>query len=194
MKSLLRPLGIRHVAAPQTQMRFASKTTGGYTKNQHKKRNLPIHQFEVFLNKPVLKDEVLLTQHSKYEKNKPWVRTPDVHPGKNVWMNENYSIGASVTGIVSLRKDKHNPAKIKILDVEPDIQKVYRNKQLQRHARSKGRYNYMTEANEEYAYDELPDAMDPEWRNKALHKPKITEQFKDPNLLSRGVVASLRSE
>ena len=97
-----------------------------------------------------------------------------------------YSIKATVDGVMSIRTSKID-AEYRWIDVEPDIQKVYRNNQMRQYFQRTNQLSPFTHHNAHYR-EELSDFEDPAWRERVARVAPVAERFKDPNLLARGVV------
>ncbi len=172
--------------------RHASKSSGTTTKYQARPSRDKTIGFKVYLGQPVLKGMELLRQ--KQRTNHRWgVREPDYHPGRNVTMHAKVrNLTADVSGVPTLRKSKIDPVRYEWLDVEPDIQKVYRTAQLRKlYFAPRGRASEMSgKHNARYAEEE-EDLREPDWRQRVMRKMPLTERFPDPNLLTRGLVKSI---
>jgi hypothetical protein len=175
------------------QSRHASKSSGGFSRNQHKKTNKPFRGIFIFPNEPVKKGELLATNRGDYgvpAANLPF-RVWDYNAGSNTKIGGNNlrAVTATCDGVATLRKSKINPT-YKWIDVEPDVQKVYRSGELRDELERRNQLSPMNRHNESYL-SELCDYEEPGWRDRVLAKPRPSERYRDPNLLSRGVVRSL---
>jgi hypothetical protein len=92
---------------------------------------------------------------------------------------------------MTVRQSKINPKTRKWVDVEPDIQKVYRSRQVRQELALQGRASAMTNANKDYA-EELYELEEPRWRERVLAKQSLTERYVDPNKFTRGLVPALK--
>ena len=175
-----------------TFIRHASKSAGGYPRNQKKSRRTLIHRGPFFFEgEPVKRQELLVRQPSYYGKNpaSPW-RPWQWQPGRNTTADPaTYTIAAGSDGIASVKKNKINPEYFTV-DVEPDIQKVYRGKELRAEFRKRNELSAYSKHNSLYE-SELVDFEEPEWRSRIVAIKTKTERFVDPNLLTRGVVKSI---
>ena len=168
----------------RTQVQQASKTSSGVCRNQrgHKLRRRNVG-FKFLKDRPVPGGHVVLTQKNHWGDAKPWVRTPDFLPGKNVELNKQYDLTATTTGVMSVRQSLIN-SKQKFVDVDEDVEKVWRSRGLQK---------YFAESSQLFAHNatEELDATDPDWRLRLMKKQEPTEKFVDANLLARGHVTSI---
>ncbi|KAL7699292.1 hypothetical protein N2W54_002045 [Lotmaria passim] len=173
-----------------TQSRLASKVTAGNARNQAGSPRKKAKIFHVIPGTPVTPIEKLKEQRRRFGQDR-YSRQPEYRPGRNVRMDPNtFTLYATTKGVMTIRTSRINPT-YKWLDVEPDIQKVYRTQQMRAALAARGRASMMVEGNPHYTA-ELDNLEEPQWRERVMHVPKATERFQDPNLLSRGLVSSLR--
>nr|CCC94960.1 unnamed protein product [Trypanosoma congolense IL3000] len=168
---------------------FASKVTAGNAKNQagHPRRKAKL--FHAVPGSPVAAMEKLKEQRRRFGQDRH-SRLPDYRPGVNVRMDSNtFTLYASCKGVMTIRESRINPA-YKWLDIEPDVQKVYRSKEMRRALLNRGKASMMVASNVHYR-SELDLLVEPNWRERVLHVPRETERFVDPNLFSRGIVDEL---
>lgn len=167
--------------------RQASKASGGYTQYQARPSRTKDYGFKVFLNQPAKAKTRLLKQICRYD-HQHGVREPEYQPGNNVVMDPKlYDLTSTKDGIPSLRPSKINPSYVWV-DVEPDIQKVYRANELRKHFKNKEQLSFMSVEHNRNAYsEEFHDLEEPDWRQRVMKSMKLTEQYPDPNLLTRGV-------
>ncbi|SCU68174.1 uncharacterized protein TEOVI_000532300 [Trypanosoma equiperdum] len=168
---------------------LASKVTAGNAKNQagHPRRKAKL--FHVVPGTPVTPFEKLKEQRRRFGQDRH-SRLPEYRPGNNVRMDPNtYTLYATKKGVMTIRESRINP-KYKWLDVEPDIQKVYRSRELRRALQEREMASMAVGENSNYRV-ELDLLLEPDWRERVMHVPKATERFKDPNLFTRGVVNEL---
>ncbi|KAG8341356.1 hypothetical protein ERJ75_000995500 [Trypanosoma vivax] len=164
----------------------ASKVTAGNARNQagHPRRKAKL--FNVIPDTPVTPIEKLKEQRRRYGQDRH-SRLPLYKPGKNVRMDPNtYTLYATKKGVMTIRESRINPS-YKWLDVEPDIQKVYRSRMMREALERRGMTSMAISWNSNYRseYDVLREPM---WRERVMQLPRATERFKDPNLFCRGVV------
>ena len=179
---------VMNMPVVSSQLRFASKTSSGVSRNQrgkkHRRRNVG---FQYLKDRPAPAG-LVLTQRAWYQGNtlgphEPWVRKPEFLPGKNVKLvNDHYDLHAEKQGVMTFRRS-HVDSKVKWLDIEPDINKVWRTRGLQRHLADRGQLF-------QYNEREALDAQQPDWRLEVMQQAN-RPQYVDPNLLSRGVVTSI---
>ncbi|KAF8294409.1 Mitochondrial ribosomal protein L27 [Trypanosoma cruzi] len=170
-------------------LRLASKVTAGNAKNQagHPRRKAKL--FHVIPGTPVTPMEKLKEQRRRYGQDRH-SRLPEYRPGKNVRLDPNtFTLYATTKGVMTIRESRINPG-YKWLEVEPDIQKVYRSSQMRRALAARGMTSQMVEKNEHYR-SEMDLLLEPHWRQRVMRVPKATERFKDPNLFVRGVITEL---
>jgi hypothetical protein len=91
---------------------------------------------------------------------------------------------------MTVRTSRINPQQRKWVDVEPDIQKVYRTRQVRAELERSERASPYIAANKHYK-EELDELNEPRWRDRVLAKKSLTERFVDPNLFARGLVPAL---
>jgi len=168
----------------QTPQVLASKSSSGVCRNQvgHKLRRRNVG-FKFLKDRPVPGGHVVLTQKWHWGDDKPWVRQPDYMPGKNVTLNRTYDLTSTTPGVMSVRRSLMDPTK-KWIDVEEDIDKVWRSRGLQK---------YFFETSQLFSADreEELESNDPDWRLRVLKKASAAEKYVDPNLLVRGHVTSI---
>ncbi|EPY41129.1 hypothetical protein AGDE_02796 [Angomonas deanei] len=168
---------------------LASKVTAGNAKNQAGSPRQKAKLFHVIPDTPVTPIEQLKEQRRRYGQDR-YSRLPEYRPGRNVRMDPNtFTLYATKKGVMQIKKSKNNPS-YKWLEVEPDIQKVYRSRQVREALRSRGEASYMVGTNEHYKA-ELDELNEPHWRERVMHVKKATNQFPDPNLFTRGLVSSI---
>lgn len=173
-----------------TPNRLASKVTAGNAKNQAGSPRQKAKLFHVIPGTPVTPIEKLKEQRRRFGQDR-YSRQPEYRPGRNVRMDPNsFTLYATTKGVMTIRASRINPS-YKWLDVEPDIQKVYRSRQMREALAARGKASMMVEGNAHYKA-ELDHLEEPHWRERVMQVPKATERFQDPNLLSRGLVSSLR--
>lgn len=167
----------------------ASKISGGHARNQAGAPRKKHVQFHVFLNTPVSTEEPIKRQRQMYGKTK-YSRLPEYRAGANVEMSNDFTLTATVKGVVSVRKSKINPG-YKWVDVDPDIQKIRRSNEIRAELQRRGETTTMLPTNEDYKaeYDVM---QEPTWRERVLRVRHATERFADPNLLCRGVIDELK--
>jgi hypothetical protein len=170
------------------QVRFASKATGGFARNQTRKgsRTRP-RGLLVPNNSPVKVDERIVLQPPNWGPGptqpwRPWL----VNPGKNVRVDDQRTMWAKKTGVMQMTRSVVNP-EYRTVDIEPDIQRVYRGRELREEFDKRGELSEMSQFNRDYAMEELEDFKDPHWREKVIHVKPPTEKYQDPNLAVRGV-------
>ncbi|ORC86072.1 uncharacterized protein TM35_000301120 [Trypanosoma theileri] len=171
------------------QPRLASKVTAGNAKNQagHPRRKAKL--FHVIPGTPVTPLEKLKEQRRRYGQDRH-SRLPEYRPGRNVRMDPNtFTLYATTKGVMTIRESRINPG-YKWLDVEPDIQKVYRSREMRKALMSREMTTSMVSLNSHYK-TELDLLHEPKWRERVMRVPKATERFKDPNLFVRGVITEL---
>jgi len=171
-------------------LRHASKVSGSATKYQARPSRDKNINFQVVLGTPTLKGSVIRRQRAVYETTKFHVREPDFHAGHNVDMHPTtYTLTARSAGVPTVRWSKISRG-YRWVDIEPDIQKVHRSRQLREYYRQRGTLLAMNAYNEHYL-EELHDLQEPDWRDRVMREMPLTERFPDPNLLTRGVVKSI---
>lgn len=171
------------------QPRLASKVTAGNAKNQagHPRRKPKL--FHVIPGTPVTPLEKLKEQRRRYGQDRH-SRLPEYRAGRNVRMDPNtFTLYATTKGVMTIRESRINPG-YKWLDVEPDIQKVYRSREMRNALMSREMASSMVNSNPHYK-SELDLLQEPRWRERVMRVPKATERFKDPNLFARGVITEL---
>lgn len=167
----------------------ASKVTAGNARNQAGAPRKKAKLFHVIPGTPVTPAEKLKEQRRRYGQDR-FSRRPEYVPGKNVRMDPNtFTLYATVKGVVSIRTSRINP-EYKWVDVEPDIQKVRRSRQMREALADRGEVSEMVPSNPYYR-EELDSWREPNWRERVMRKVPATEQFQDPNLLTRGIVPTL---
>jgi hypothetical protein len=174
-----------------TALSQASKASGTTTKYQARPSRDKNVGFKTYLGKPMLKGQPIVYQRRRID-HRFGYREPDYHPGNNVTMHvRNYDITADVSGVPTVRQSKINPTGYEWIDVEPDIQKVYRTQQLRRFMGPRGGASAMAAQHNARYVDEEDDLREPDWRQRVIRKVPLTERFPDPNLLTRGIVKSI---
>ncbi|KEG09600.1 hypothetical protein DQ04_04961020 [Trypanosoma grayi] len=169
---------------------LASKVTAGNAKNQagHPRRKAKL--FHVIPGTPVTPIEKLKEQRRRYGQDRH-SRLPEYRPGRNVRMDPNtFTLYAATKGVMTIRESRIHPG-YKWLDVEPDIQKIYRSRQMRNALAIRGIASNMVAANKHYK-PEVDLLQEPLWRERVMHVPKATERFKDPNLFTRGILPELK--
>lgn len=173
-----------------TSLSLASKVTAGNAKNQAGSPRQKAKIFHVIPGTPVSSVEKLKEQRRRFGQDR-YSRQPEYRPGRNVRMDPNsFTLYATTKGVLSIRTSRINPS-YKWLDVDPDIQKVYRSQQMRSALAARGKASMMVRGNAHYTA-ELDRLEEPHWRERVMATAKATERFQDPNLLSRGLVAELR--
>ena len=170
---------------------LASKVSGGAAKNQagHPKRKFK--QFGGYIGEPISTRDTLKEQRSRFGQCKH-SRIPEFFPGKNVRMDpRTFTLMANVNGVMTVRQSRIAPAIRKWVDVEPDIQKVYRTNQVRQELERLDRASTMTANNKHYR-EELNELKEPRWRERVMNKKPLVERFVDPNLFVRGIVPELK--
>ncbi|ESL11771.1 hypothetical protein TRSC58_00471 [Trypanosoma rangeli SC58] len=170
-------------------LRLASKVTAGNAKNQagHPRRKAKL--FHVIPGTPVTPMEKLKEQRRRYGQDRH-SRLPEYRPGQNVRMDPNtFTLYATTKGVMTIRESRIHPG-YKWLDVEPDIQKVYRSLQMRKALSARGMASQMVARNAHYK-SEMDLLLEPHWRDRVSRVPKATERFKDPNLFARGLITEL---
>lgn len=171
-----------------TVVRHASKVSGGSAKNQAGSPRRMAKEFQVFLNAPASTMEPLKMQRHRYGQDKH-SRSPEFRAGANVTMDNRFTLHATTPGIVSVRPSRINP-EFKWVDIDPDIQKHRRARELRAELKKRGMTHSMIPAVSDYK-GELDNLQEPQWREDALKVKKPTERFVDPNLFTRGIIAKL---
>ena len=100
-----------------------------------------------------------------------------------------YNLKAVCKGVVTATRHAVNPS-FKRIDIEPDIQKVYRANQINQELSLRNAVTLMREDNPQYE-EEYRLWKDRRWRESALRKREPLERFEDPNAFTRGVVPFL---
>ncbi|KAK7195214.1 hypothetical protein NESM_000446500 [Novymonas esmeraldas] len=176
---------LRHTAT-----RWASKVTAGNAKNQAGSPRQKAKLFHVIPGTPVTPVEKLKEQRRRFGQDR-YSRQPEYRPGRNVRMDPNtFTLYATTKGVMTIRTSRIHPS-YKWLDVEPDVQKVFRSRCMRAALRRRGMASSMVASNAHYRA-ELDHVEEPQWRERVMRVPKATERFQDPNLLTRGLVPSLR--
>lgn len=172
-----------------TECRLASKVTAGNAKNQAGSPRKKAKIFHVVPNTPVTPVEKLKEQRRRFGQDR-YSRQPEYRPGNYVRMDPNsFTLYATTKGVMSIRESRINPA-YKWLDVEPDIQKVYRSRSMRSALAARGQASPMVSSNQNYRA-ELDSMLEPRWRERVMQVTKVTDRFTDPNAFTRGVVSSL---
>ena len=176
--------------------RLASKSTGTNTKYQANNSKDNEIGFRVYLGQPIRKGETIALQRCRYD-HRFGRRDPDYHNGKNVKIDQKLNtLTAARDGIPTVRKSEINH-EYEWVDLEEDIQKVYRTQELRKHfknysGRKFGKLSKMNVQHNRTLYqNELKDLSDPDWRQRVVRDAPLTERFPDPNLLTRGVVGDI---
>ena len=175
----------------QTIHNLASKSSGASSKYQNRpSRKIPV-QFEVYINGPVSTKDTLKKQRFTYGIGQAR-RQPEYLPGNNVRMhNVVYTLNATANGVMSIQRSKINPEKMKWVHVETDIQKVARSREVRTMFETFGCASNLTKLNPQYADSEIHDHAEPDWRMRVQKTRSLVEQYPDPNLASRGIVAHI---
>lgn len=172
-----------------SSLRLASKVTAGNARNHAGTFRKKAKEFHVIPGTPVTPAEKLKEQRYRFGQDR-LTRRPEFLPGRNVRMDPNtYTLYATVKGVVSIRTSRINSA-WKWLDVEPDIQKVRQSNVMRAALDLQGRASYFASQNPHYK-EEWDSFTEPHWRERIMEKKPSWERFKDPNLLTRGVVPAL---
>ena len=174
----------------QTITSLASKSSGASSKYQSRPSRKTPAQFEVYINGPVSTKDTLKKQRFTYGTST--LRQPDYLPGNYVRMHKaTYTLTANRNGVMTVQHSKINPKKMKWLNVEPDIQKVARSREVREELEKNGCASNLSKVNVTYAASELHDNAEPDWRLRVQKTRTLVEQFPDPNLVSRGMVAHI---
>lgn len=175
----------RQMAGMVVGVRHASKATGTAAANQASSPRRKVVQFQWHLGLPIGRNQLLKTQRCQYDHHHPYVREPAYHAGRYVKMHERkYHLTAVESGVMTIRKSKINSS-YKWVDIEPDIQKVFRSAQI-RKALGPNSVTNMTASNSNFV-QELQDFEEPQWRERVQHVPTPAERFVDPNLFTKGI-------
>lgn len=176
--------------------RHASKATGSNTKYQANNAKNNEIGFRVYLGQPIRKGESIAFQRHSYD-HKWGAREPEYQNGRNVHMSsKTKTLTAERDGIPTIRKSDINP-EYEWVDLESDIQKVYRTKELRKHfkdfsGRGMGKLSKMSaQHNRTHYQTELKDLKEPDWRQRVIRDTPLSERFPDPNLLTRGIVMDI---
>jgi hypothetical protein len=169
---------------------LASKASGGAAKNQGSATRRKYKQFGGIIGEPISTKEKLKEQRSRFGQTR-FSRVPEYFPGNNVTMTrKQFTLYAKVNGVMTVRPSIINPRARKWVDVEPDIQKVYRSRQVRGELDRQERASPFVESNKHYK-NELQELREPRWRDRVMNKKSLAERFVDPNLFSRGLVPAL---
>ncbi|EPY33448.1 hypothetical protein STCU_02213 [Strigomonas culicis] len=167
----------------------ASKVTAGNAKNQAGAPRKKEKIFHVIPGTPVTPVEKLKDQRRRYGQDR-YSRLPEYRPGRNVRMDANsFTLYATCKGVMDIKTSRIHPS-YKWLEVEPDIQKVYRSRQVRSALQQRGQASMMVEHNPHYRA-EHDHVLEPDWRTRVMRVAPATEQYQDPNLFARGIIPSL---
>ncbi|AIN96536.1 hypothetical protein LPMP_131080 [Leishmania panamensis] len=168
----------------------ASKVTAGNARNQAGSPRRKAKIFHVIPGTPVTPVEKLKEQRRRFGQDR-YSRQPEYRPGRNVRMDPNsFTLYATTKGVMTIRTSRINPS-YKWLDVEPDIQKVFRSRCMRAALQARGKASMMVGDNVNYRA-ELDHVTEPQWRERVMQVSKATERFQDPNCFTRGLVPALR--
>lgn len=168
---------------------LASKVTAGNAKNQAGSPRRRAKLFHVIPGTPVTPSERLKEQRRRYGQDR-YSREPEYRPGRYVAMDPNtYTLYATVKGVMTVRTSRVHPA-YKWLDVEPDIQKVFRSREMRSALGARGQTSALVDSNRDYD-GERHVHEEPRWRERVMNTPELRERFQDPNLFTKGIISSL---
>lgn len=172
-----------------SRLLLASKVTAGNAKNQAGRPHRKAKLFHAIPGTPVAPIEKIKEQRRRYGQDR-YSRSPEYLPGRYVKMDPNtFTLYATTKGVFTITTSRINPS-LKWVDVEPDIQKVYRSNEMRKALEKRSEVSHLVRENDAYRA-ELDALEEPHWRERVMSRRKATERFQDPNLLTRGLVPKL---